>query len=420
MADHIIARTSLDLVKRAMGTFRVVIINGPRQSGKSTLVELLHATTGGTPITLDDRDVLRTARTDPGGLVSQTNFPLMIDEVQRGGDPLILAIKADVDRHGFDNCRYVLAGSSRFLTIPSLSESLAGRARIVNLWPLAQSEIMSTRPNFVDALFGPSGDLRAHAIAPTDRRAVFERVSVGGFPAAVRIASKRDRDDWFSDYLTTLLQRDLAELRSPRRAVDLPRLLRLLGQRTANELVVASLASSMGLTADTVKDYIGLFESIYFHHTVPAWTPGGTGRVIHRPKLHVVDSGVACHLVGLGVDELAQPGHVGSGALLESFVVGEVQRHIPWSDARPSLHHYRDKAKREIDVVLETRDGRVAAIEVKSARDVDDDDFRHLRWFRDTLGERFANGVVLHLGDRSLSAGDRLTSMPISALWSDG
>ena len=138
---------------------------------------------------------------------------------------------------------------------------------------------------------------------------------------------------------------------------------------------------------------------------------------MHRPKLHVVDSGIACHLHGLGVDQLARAGNTAAGSLLESFVVGEIQRHIPWSMERPSLHHYRDKAQREIDVVLETRDGRVAAIEVKAARDVDDDDFRHLRWFRDTLGERFVSGVVLHLGERTLPAGDRLTSMPVSALW---
>lgn len=413
----VIGRHSLELVMRAMHSFRVVVVNGPRQAGKSTLVELLHEQLGGTRITLDDRDVLRTARTDPGGLVAEATFPMMIDEVQRGGDPLILAIKADVDRHGFETGRYVLAGSSRFLTVPSISESLAGRARIVELWPLAQAEIAGVQTSFIDGLFGPSNELRQTAAEPVDRKELFERLSIGGFPAVLRIAVERDRADWFSDYLTTLLQRDLAQVRSPRRVVDLPRLLRLLAQRTANELVVAPLSSDLGLTADTVKDYIGLFESIFFHHTIPAWTAGGTGRVVHRPKLHVIDSGIACHLHGLGVDQLARPGTIAAGALLESFVAGEIQRHIPWSVERPTLHHYRDKSQREIDLVLETRDGRVAAIEVKAARDVDDDDFRHLRWFRDRLGERFAGGVVLHLGERTLPAGDRLVSMPVSALW---
>jgi uncharacterized protein len=402
---------------RAMANFRVVIVNGPRQSGKSTLVELLHQRLGGTRITLDDRDSLRAARTDPGGLVAEANFPLMIDEVQRGGDPLVLAIKSDVDAHGFETGRYVLAGSSRFLTVPTLTESLAGRARIIELWPLSQLEIEATQPTFIDAMFGPTAELRAFDATPLSRSETLERIVIGGFPAATRIATQRDRGDWFSDYTATLLQRDLAQLRTPRRVVDLQRLLRLLGHRTASELVVAPISSDLGISADTVKDYLGLFESIYLHHLVPAWTPGGTGRVIHRPKLHIVDSGVACHLLGVGVDELRIPGNVTTGPIVESFVAGELQRQIPWSELRPSLHHFRDKSQREIDLILETRDGRIAAIEIKAANDVDEHDFRHLRWLRDQLGDRFTNGIVCHFGSRTLPAGDRLTSLPISALW---
>ena len=403
----------------ALEAFRVVVVNGPRQAGKSTLLELIERQRGGTRLTLDDRDVLRAARTDPSGLLGAAGHPVMIDEAQRGGDPLILAIKADVDRHGFDNGRYVLAGSSRFLTIPTLSESLAGRVRIIDLWPLSQSERQGTTPGFVDDLFGPTSVLRETSANSVSRRELLERITVGGFPAVTRIGRARDRTDWFADYLRTLLERDLAELRSPRRVVDLPRLLRLIGQRTATELVIAPISSDLGIAADTVKDYLGLFESIYLHHTIPAWTPGGAGRVVHRPKLHVVDSGVACYLLGVGERELARPGNTPVGHIIESFVVGELQRQIPSSDLRPTIHHYRDKLHREIDVILETRDGRVAAIEVKAAVDVGDDDFRHLRWLRDQLGDRFANGIVLHAGDRSFAAGDRLTSMPISALWSD-
>lgn len=338
-----------------MFNFRVVIVNGPRQSGKSTLVEMLHEQLGGSRISLDDRDSLRAARTDPGGLIEEAAFPLMIDEVQRGGDQLILAIKSDVDRHGFESGRFVLAGSSRFLTVPTLTESMAGRARIVELWPLSQVEIESTTPIVVDSLFGSPGDLRSIVASQLSRSETLERIVTGGFPAALRMSTNRDRTDWFGDYVATLLQRDLAQLRTPRRVVDLQRMLRLIGQRTANELVIAPMSSDLGISGETIKEYLGLFESIYLHHLVPAWTPGGTGRVIHRPKLHIVDSGVACHLLGLGVDELRKPVSIATGAVLESFVAGELQRQIPWSDLRPTLHHFRDKNQREVDLILEAR-----------------------------------------------------------------
>ena len=411
-------RQSLALLLKALESFRVVIVNGPRQSGKSTLLELLQTQVGGSRLTLDDRDTLRAARTDPAGFVLDAQYPLMIDEVQRGGDPLILAIKADVDRHGHEPGRYVLAGSSRFLTVPTLTESLAGRARIIELWPLSQAEREGVTSRFIDGLFESTETVRDLPIRVESRASVLGRVTVGGFPAATMISDPRSRVDWFADYLSTLLQRDLAQLRSPRRVVDLPRLLRLIGQRTAGELVIAPLASDLGLTADTVKDYLGLFESIYLLFTVPAWTPGGTGRVVHRPKLHLVDSGIACHLLGVDREELSRPGNSAVGSVFESFIAGEVQRQIPLSEPRPALHHYRDNSQREIDLILETRDGRIAAIEVKAAVGADDSDFRHLRWLRDQLGDRFVNGVVCHLGDKTLPAGDRLTSMPATALWS--
>jgi uncharacterized protein len=148
------------LLRTALECFRVVIVNGPRQSGKSTLLELLQTQVGGSRLTLDDRDTLRAARTDPAGFVLDARYPLMIDEVQRGGDPLILAIKAAVDRHGHEPGRYVLAGSSRFLTVPTLTESLAGRARIIELWPLSQAESEGVASGFVDGLFESTEALR--------------------------------------------------------------------------------------------------------------------------------------------------------------------------------------------------------------------------------------------------------------------
>ena len=406
------------MVRDAMQGFRVVVVNGPRQVGKSTLLSGLVGLPGGvsgTLVTLDDRTALRTARTDPAGFVNGYGFPLLIDEVQRGGDGLILAIKQTVDRDDRAG-QFVLAGSSRFLTVPTLSESLAGRARIIDLWPLSQGELTQGTDSLLDGLFAPTADLRSLAVDPLSRRQVMERVVVGGFPTAHRLSAPL-RADWFDDYRRTLVQRDLTELRRLRQIDDVPRLLRLAAARTAQELNVANYAETLGLTADIVRDYLSLLEVIYVHHLLPGWSSGATARAKRRPKLHFVDCGLAASTIGASVDSLAPPTSSMAGPLLETFVVGELLKQRSWSRERPDILHFRDREQREVDVIVEARDGRISAVEVKAAVDVDDADTRWLRYLRDKLGDRFTNGVVLHLGDRPRPLGDRLTALPVSTLW---
>ena len=409
------ARRAMDLVIDAQSGFRIIVLNGPRQSGKSTLMKAL-ADQAAALVTLDDRIALRAARTDPAGFVGGYGYPLLIDEVQRGGDPLVLAIKAVVDRDDRPG-QFVLAGSSRFLTVPTLSESLAGRARIIDLWPLSQGELGGGRDGLIDRLFDPPADLRALDVAAMNRRAMMERVVLGGFPAVHRMPASLRRD-WFEDYRRTLVQRDLAELRQLRRLNEVPRLLRLAAERTAQEVNLTSYAGALGLTVDTTRDYLALLEVIYVHQLLPGWTSGLTSRASRRPKLHIVDSGLAADTLGASVDTLAAPTSTLAGPLLETFVVGELTRQRTWSSVRPDLYHFRDRDRREVDVVVEARDGRVAAVEVKAAVDVDESDTRWLVYLRDRLGDRFVNGVVLHLGDRPRPLGDRLTALPIAALWS--
>ena len=405
-------------LRRALRTARVAVVNGPRQAGKSTLLKLVADELDRPLVSLDDLGNLRLARTDPQGFVTDSGFPLFIDEIQRGGERLVLSIKAEVDRRHLDNGLFVLAGSSRFLTVPTISESLAGRVRLIDLWPLSQAEIEATQPAFLDAAFAGVGEFRRLDIAPSHRADVFRRVAEGGFPAVRRLPDQRDRADWFEDYLRTLVLRDLTELSRIRQADDLPTLVRLIGARTAQELNVADLGRDAGLNVDTLRHYLGLLETIYLFVRLRSWSTNITSRSVRRPKLHVVDSGLAAHLIGTNAAQLAMPTSTVAGALLESFVVGELTRLLPTSSVRAEMFHHRTHDGAEIDLVIEAADGRVVAIEVKSAVTVDDDDIRHLAGLRDTLGDRFVNGIVLHLGERPMALGERLTAVPITALWS--
>jgi len=396
-----------------------VVVNGPRQSGKTALLRMLQAGRGGEYVSLDSSSALAAARADPTGFVTGFGEPLLIDEVQRGGDPLVTAVKLAVDgsqRRG----QFVLAGSTRFLTEPRLSESLVGRARIVDLWPLSQGEIDSTPDGFVDLAFR-SPETIAESVHPVPgRHEIMERVCRGGFPEAVRNPSARDRRGFLIDYARAIAQRDVRELADLEHAVQVRGLLRLLAARTAQEVHLADLARDLAIPAPTLRRYLPLFETLYVHHLIPAWSVSAAARTIRRPKLHVVDSGLAAALLGLDADALARPTTTIAGQLLESFVAGELARQLTWSDTDAALHHWRDRDGNEVDLVVESADGRVVAIEVKAAVDVHDRDFSGIRALQRRIGDRLILGVLLHCGERPRSFGPSLVAAPVSALWLAG
>jgi uncharacterized protein len=408
----------MPLLQEAAEGFRVVVVNGPRQAGKSTLLGLFADKIDGELLSLDDRTTLRTARTDPSGLIADRERPLLLDEIQRGGDPLVLAVKAEVDQHPRRVGWFVMSGSSRFLTVPKLSESLAGRVRIIDLWPLSQGELERRVDNLVDLLFDPTADIQNLDLPAITRAAFFERVILGGFPPVHQLRTARLRSAWFDDYVTTLVERDLEEIRRIRQVGEMLELVRLVAAWTAQELNVATLARNAGLAEETAREYLRLLEVIYVHRLVPSWSASQIPRTKRRPKLHVVDSGLACNALGLGVDALARPGAEAAGPLMETFVAGELSKQLGWCDTRADLRHLRDRDGREVDMILTARDGRVVAIEVKAARDVDEHDVRWLHWLRDRLGDRFVRGIILHLGPRPTPFGDRITALPATALWS--
>lgn len=413
-------RKALAVALRKLASARVVVVNGPRQSGKSWLLERMAQQVGGSYVSLDDKANLRTARTDPAGFVVRAAGPLFIDEVQRGGDPLVLAVKSAVDKNR-QRGQYVLAGSTRFLTEPRLSESLAGRARFVDLWPLTQGEIeeYSAGDRFVDsAVEGEEalGELGARTPGES-RRATFERVIRGGYPEVVLDVAADDRADFFADYLRAVSQRDITELSRMTDRVDLPAILRLLAARTSGELNTTDLANDAGLGRETMRRYLPLVESIFLLHRLPAWSQNLTSRTKLRPKIHMSDTGLAAWLARPGMQPSSRPGDPFDGALLESFVVNELTRQLSWSQPGVTMSHWHDKDGREIDVILEIGANKLVGIEVKAAVDVDENDFRHLTYLRDRRSDHFVAGVVLHCGDRVRKFGDRLLAMPIGALW---
>ncbi len=403
------------ILQDALAVSRVVFLNGARQTGKTTLALRIARDMDASFVSLDDRAARSLAQDDPEEFLEREG-PLVIDEVQRGGNDLLLAIKATVDRDTRPG-RFLLTGSTRFLTVPHLSESLAGRVDLVDLWPLSQGEIQDQQEGFVEALFSTTKTLRRRKPAPISRRDVFERVCRGGFPEAVA-RSARQRDRWLEGYVRTLTERDVGEVANIQRVPDLAGLVRLLATRTATPVNVSNLANEADIPRTTLHGYLPLLETVYLIFRVPAWSRNITSKRVKQAKLHFTDSGLAAHLLGATPASLSRADARMAGPLLESFVASELARQATWCDLAVTLHHFRDRAGAEVDLVLEAADGRVAAVEVKAGRSVGKGEVRSLSMLRDRVGVDFVNGIVLGCLETPQPLGDRLTAMPLSALWS--
>lgn len=401
-------RRAADLVIEALTDTRVVVVNGARQVGKSTLAErVLRQTEGGIARFLDDPGTRAAAAEDPVRFVRHDRL-MLIDEVQRVPD-LWLAIKNLVDREPRAG-RFLLTGSARLLGLRSLPDALPGRAETVELWPLSQGEIDGAPDGFVDAAYLHGGDLRTEPIG-LRRSDYLARAVTGGYPEAVRREAPRRRERFFESYLADIVARDVKQVADIERASDMRRLIALLAAQTAGLLNMNRLASELSISAPTVRSYVEILETIFLVRLVPAWSANSTTRAVATPKVIFLDSGLAGYLATGAVADAP------IGGLLENFVLGELTRQLAWSRVSARLFHYRDRDQCEVDAVLEDNVGQVVGVEVKAAETVRAEDFRGLRLLQRRLGSRFRAGFVLYCGLESLAFGDGLTCLPVSALW---
>ncbi len=396
----------------ALGDTRVVMVMGARQVGKSTLCEsIADGEYPAATVSLDEQAARETAQSDPAGFLSGLAGPVFIDEVQRAPQ-LILAIKQVVDRNRQPG-RFLLSGSANILTSRKVQEALTGRIELLRLWPFAQSELEHGVLNFVDTLF--AGEVPRVSTAPIGRAAFAERVAIGGYPEAHERDPRR-RDRWFASYLTTTFERDLRAIADLHKGHEMRRLLSVLASRSGNLLNYANIADALEIDQKTVKSYIELLEAIFLVQTIPAWRPSFLARVVHAPKVYITDSGLLAHLLGADEQRIAEDDRV-TGLALETFVAMEVLKHASWSEVDPRIYHFRDRWGGEIDLVLEDRAGQVVAIEVKAKVSLSQKDTSALAKLRDSLGEHFTSGVIIHSGEQTIPLGDRLWAIPVSGLW---
>lgn len=412
----VVKRHIEDIAVQRMEEEPVIALHGPRAVGKTTLLRVLAARRGGEIVDLDDLATREAVADDPS-VFARAPGPVFIDEFQRV--PTILdAIKAELNRDGSPG-RFVITGSTRHDALPVASQSLTGRLHRIPVYPFSQSELRGSKGVRIGELFNNPTSIISQTASTTSREEYGELVTAGGFPMAIH-RSTRSRNRWFDDYTTLCLERDAIALEKIHQKNALPMLLRRLAGQTAQILNIASAGKFVGLTESTAENYTRLLEDIFLIQRLPAWGKTLTARTAARPKLHVVDSGLAARLLGITSEKLMyrdpttlqQFGH-----LLETFVVGELLKSVSLMDEPSIVGHWRSHDGHEVDLVVERDDGAVLAFEIKAGRRVSKKDRVSMRILRDKLGDRFVAGFVLCTGERSYTSEDRIHVAPIDHLW---
>ena len=406
----LITRHLQPLLRDALRDTPAVLINGPRQSGKTTLARQF---TADRPyISLDDPNQLAAARSDPEGFVRQIDCAI-IDEIQRAPD-LLLALKLSIDQDRRPG-RFLLTGSANVMSLPMIADSLAGRIEIHSLLPLSSAEILGHRSEFLER--AANGDWAAlkGTVAPCIGNDLVGHVLAGGYPEMRNRVSGARRQAWARAYMTTLVERDIRDVARIDEAARIPQLLAILAMLSGQLLNLSQIGGQIGLNLHTAEKYIGILEKLFLVRRLPAWRRNELGRLIKTPKLHFLDAGLLAALVR-ATPELLRSERGRFGSILESWVFGELLKIISLSSESWFVSHYRDKDQVEVDFVLESPLRAVIGIEVKAAATVSATDFKGLRRLQDLTGSQFMTGLVLYDGTVPLPFGDRLWAVPLSWL----
>ncbi|MCV0427193.1 MAG: ATP-binding protein [Roseibium sp.] len=397
-------------IEDALADTRVVLIAGPRQSGKTTLATDIAADK--IPFfTLDDPTVLAAATNDPVGFLRGLDRAV-IDEIQRAPD-LLLSIKTEVDRNKSPG-KFLLTGSANLMTIPKVADSLAGRMEAVRLLPLSQSEITGKKSNFLDNAFSRSTPTIQNAVVGQN---LIEIVLAGGYPEAISRRSWGRRQDWYHGYIDAIVQRDVRDVAQIEQISIMPRLLSILAEYSGQLVNYSGIGGSIGLNHVTTQKYLRIFESLFIVHTLQPWFTNKLKRLTKSPKLHFFDAGLLAALRDVSPD-VVQKDKTTFGGILETFVFSELRKIATWSDQRCSFTHFRDKDRNEVAIVIENRRGEVVGIEVKSSATVMSKDFSGMRKLAEACGDKFVQGIVLYDHDQVVPFADDMYAAPISSLWS--
>jgi len=397
-------------LQQAIRRSPVIFIKGPRQSGKTTLMKEL---TDYHFVTLDDFRVLQAALQDPMGFIAQLPKPVIIDEVQRAPN-LFLAIKYDIDLNRISG-RYILTGSADPLLMPQVADSLAGRVEILTLYPLSQGELRGIVENFVDRIWSDESLMKLN-FEKISTQKLFESMVVGGYPSVQKL-SALDQEQWFHDYIETIVQKDMMDLAVIEHSREVPALLSLCAARAGSLVNISELSRDLKLNSTTLTRYLALLETLFIVIMQQAWYNNLGKRLVKSPKTYLVDTGLLCWLSLMTIEKMMNNVNHGKGHVVENFVVNELMKQLTWNTTRTRLYHFRSAANQEVDIILERLDGKIVGIEVKSNQHVGVADIKGMLFLKESVPHLWHRGIVLYGGDVVFPLTEDIIALPISALW---
>jgi len=406
MTDIYIPRQLSPILRKAADEFPAVVVVGPRQSGKTTLLKNLFGEQYPI-ISLEPPDMRLAAQSDPRGFLNLYPAPIVFDEIQYSPG-LLPYIKEKIDANRGKTGQYILTGSQNLLLMSQVTESLAGRAAVLKLMPLTRREIARMADNNF-----PWENLPASSQPSETPFELWEAILRGSYPEPVS-HPERDAHLWQSSYIQTYLERDVRNLRNLGDLTQFQVFLRALAARSAQILNLSDLARDVGIAVNTAKDWISILEASFQVIILHPYYANIGKRLIKSPKVYFTDTGLLCYLVGLRDTEHAAAGPMG-GAIFENLVISDLYKTYLHRGEEPAMYYWRTVAGSEVDVIIETQSGLVP-LEIKLSQTPRLEMAKELHAFQRDFKENALPGYVIYPGNTVLPLGEGVTALPLNRL----
>jgi len=413
-----IKRLLEDAFKKTVKTRPLLYLNGSRQCGKSTLAQNIFTEKKLNYITFDNPVHLAFAQNDPAGFLQQLpdNKLNVIDEVQLAPE-LFRYLKMAVDEKRLtdkNRALYVLTGSANIFALPKLSDALVGRMSVLTLYPFSASEIKETGVNFIQKLWNDDLSSRKYP-----RVNIVSIISNATFPE-IALDKKKNRHQWFNDYITTLLQRDvrtLADIKNPEKIFQL---LVSLAQRAGGLLNNANVMKETGLDAKTYEKYKALCENTFLIFELPSWTKPNrlNKKFVKQKKLYFTDTSLLCHIMQRDMEDVYKNDKPVMGHIFENFIATEIMKSAQSLDSF-SVSHFNpvQNQGKEVDFVVENSNGKAIGIEVKLDSTINEKDWANIITLQETIGDRFLKGIIIYTGNDLVQVSRKIWAVPVQYLW---